>query len=131
MRKVRREHTAPELLVRSWLHSQGFRFRLHRRDLPGSPDIVLPGRGVVIFVNGCFWHGHSCVRAKLPATRTEYWAAKVARNQARDQASVAALRRLRWTVITLWSCEIDRKLSFGTKLKARLRRATMKREAAS
>src|SRR3712207_4310609 len=85
MRRVRRESTKPELVVRSKLHAMGYRFRLHRRNLPGTPDIVLPRRRIASFVHGCFWHGHEgCRRYRLPGTRTEWWADKIASNRARD-----------------------------------------------
>jgi DNA mismatch endonuclease (patch repair protein) len=107
MRRVGNRNTAPEIAVRRILHAAGYRFRLHRRDLPGVPDIVLPKHRTAIFVHGCFWHGHrGCKRATIPATNSEFWAAKIEKNKARDAAASAALDRARWRVLTIWQCEI-------------------------
>ncbi|WP_084139829.1 very short patch repair endonuclease [Pseudomonas rhizosphaerae] len=107
MRSVKREHTAPEIVVRKQLHAMGFRFRLHRRDLPGSPDIVLPKFKTVIFVNGCFWHRHpGCRLASMPKTRHEFWSAKFAANIKRDAESSEKLRLMGWRVLTYWQCEL-------------------------
>ena len=109
MAAIGSKDTAPELAVRRLLHALGFRFRLHRRDLPGTPDIVLPGRRKAIFVHGCFWHGHpGCRFATRPATRPEFWAEKIGRNQTRDRIAVARLRRLGWSVATVWECSLRR-----------------------
>ena|SRR5215469_1555759 len=105
MSAIRSKDTKPEKRVRSILHSLGYRFRLHRRDLPGKPDIVLPKYRTVIFVHGCFWHCHHCKKGKLkPETRSEYWSAKRANNVARDAANEEALRKAGWRVITIWEC---------------------------
>ncbi len=107
MRKVRSKDTSPERKVRSLLHRLGFRFRLHRKDLPGNPDIVLPKHNAVIFVHGCFWHRHpGCSRATTPATRREYWLPKFDRTVRRDAENQAALRRLGWKVVVVWECEL-------------------------
>lgn len=107
MARVRTRDTAPELAVRSVLHHAGFRFRLHERNLPGTPDIVLPRHRLAIFVHGCFWHGHECCpRAALPKTRPEFWRHKIARNAERDQAAEGDLRALGWRTLTIWSCEV-------------------------
>ena len=107
MRAVRSRDTGPELLIRRLLHGQGYRFRLHRKDLPGSPDLVFPGRRKVIFVHGCFWHGHDCRRgARTPLTNQPYWTAKIARNRARDQAALTALAALGWDSLVLWECTL-------------------------
>jgi DNA mismatch endonuclease (patch repair protein) len=107
MSRVRSKDTQPELRVRRLLHRAGYRFRLHRRDLPGSPDIVLPRYRTAIFVHGCFWHGHEgCRRSKLPATRTDFWRAKIDRNRTRDEANARALGSLGYQVVTLWECEL-------------------------
>lgn len=107
MSRVKNRNTLPELLVRSLLHRLGFRFRLHRTDLPGTPDIVLPRYKVALFVNGCFWHGHDCPRGKLPSTNLEFWEAKIRRNLERDAGSRAALTELGWTPLTVWACETN------------------------
>lgn len=97
--------TAPELLVRRFLHSQGFRFRLHRKDLPGRPDIVLPKYRAVVMVNGCFWHHHGCKNSVWPRTRKEFWRAKIEATVDRDRRTVRMLRALGWRVIVVWECE--------------------------
>lgn len=108
MRKVRGKHSTPEMIVRSALHRAGFRFRLHVKDLPGSPDVVLPSRRAAIFVHGCFWHRHpGCRAASTPKTRTAFWEEKFTRNVARDQRHLAALERAGWKVWTVWECETN------------------------
>jgi DNA mismatch endonuclease (patch repair protein) len=106
MSAVRHENTGPEKLVRSRLFAAGYRFRLHRRDLPGSPDIVLPRYRLAVFVHGCFWHGHDCPRGRPPKSNVEFWANKIERNQTRDTASVSALTALGWTVRIVWACRV-------------------------
>ena len=107
MRAVKGKGTTPEMKVRRALTALGVRYRLHRKDLPGKPDIVLPGRRLAIFVHGCFWHGHDCARgARVPKANRDYWVAKVARNRARDTASREALLALGWRVETIWECEL-------------------------
>ena len=107
MSSIRGKNTKPEILVRKGLHARGFRFRLHNKKLPGSPDIVLPKYGVAIMVNGCFWHGHKgCRYATKPKTNIEFWEAKIARNRHRDEVTTAHLEALGWTVITIWECEL-------------------------
>ena len=107
MSLIRGKNTKPEILVRKGLHARGFRFRLHNKKLPGSPDIVLPKYGVAIMVNGCFWHGHKgCRYATKPKTNIEFWETKIARNQHRDEVTAAHLEALGWTVITIWECEL-------------------------
>lgn len=114
MAAVRSKDTGPERAVRSALFSAGYRYRLHRRDLPGSPDIVLPRYRVAVFVHGCFWHGHNCPRGRRPTSNVDFWNAKLDRNLARDRANRAALEAAGWTVATVWQCsaepEIDRLL---------------------
>jgi len=118
MRAVKGEDTRPEQAVRSLLHALGYRFRLHRRDLPGSPDIVLPGRKAVIFVHGCFWHGHTCRRgSRMPKANADYWVRKLAQNAARDAKAGAALEALGWRVLTVWECEIKDAASLSDKLR--------------
>jgi DNA mismatch endonuclease (patch repair protein) len=106
MRAVKRAHTAPEIVVRQALHALGLRFRLHRRDLPGSPDIVLPKFRTVVFVHGCFWHRHpNCRYATTPKSRQEYWLPKFEANLERDARKEAQLRDLGWRVLVVWECE--------------------------
>lgn len=105
MAGIRGKDTKPEMRVRKALFAGGYRYRLHRKDLPGTPDIVLPGRRVAIFVNGCFWHGHSgCSLAKVPGTRTEFWKEKFESNRQRDRVAAEALRVAGWRVLVVWEC---------------------------
>jgi DNA mismatch endonuclease (patch repair protein) len=106
MSAVRTKNTGPELAVRRLLHAAGFRYRLHDVDLPGKPDIVLPAKGKVIFVHGCFWHGHSCAFGRLPKSRLGYWRTKIATNGRRDIANLRRLRRRGWGTIVVWQCEL-------------------------
>ena len=110
MAAIRGKNTKPELIVRSALHRRGFRYRLHSRDLPGRPDVVLPKWNAVIFVHGCFWHGHDCHLYRLPATRTEFWQAKITRNRAVDARAIKALRKEGWRVALVWECALKGKL---------------------
>ena len=106
MSRVRGRNTKPEILVRSVLHRMGFRFRIHRRDLPGSPDIVLPRHGKVIFVHGCFWHGHrQCARSKRPSTNKAFWEKKLNNNIERDKRFRKELQQMGWGVLVIWQCE--------------------------
>jgi DNA mismatch endonuclease (patch repair protein) len=107
MRRVRGRDTTPERVVRKLLWRLGARYRLDRRDLPGRPDIVLPGRKLAVFVNGCFWHGHDCARgARVPKANRVYWTGKIARNRARDIETRAKLETLGWRVEVVWECEL-------------------------
>lgn len=109
MARIRGVNTRPEMAVRRFLHKNGFRFRLHPRDLPGRPDIVLPKLRTAIFVHGCFWHRHlGCKKATTPSTRKAFWNAKFEANVERDMRKVAELRDLGWTAITIWECEVTR-----------------------
>lgn len=121
MSKIGPRDTKPELAVRSLLHRLGYRFRLHRKDLPGTPDLVLPRHGVAIFVHGCFWHGHHCKIDKMPKSRTEYWGPKIEANQRRDARKRRQLQRLGWRVVQVWECEIKN----VDKLTAKLLRTLM------
>ena len=107
MAGIRGRDTKPELLVRQYLHSAGFRFRLFRKDLPGRPDVVLPRWKVVVFVHGCFWHGHQgCALFRVPKTRTEFWTGKIARNAQRDEAAIQKLLEQQWRVAVVWECAL-------------------------
>jgi DNA mismatch endonuclease (patch repair protein) len=109
MRAVRSKNTRPEMILRRLLHARGYRYRLHRKDLPGSPDLAFPGRSKAIFVHGCFWHGHDCKRgARQPRENADYWVAKIVRNRARDEQAQAALRSLGWESFIVWECAITR-----------------------
>jgi DNA mismatch endonuclease Vsr len=115
------KHTTPELRVRRLLFRMGYRFRLHRRDLPGTPDIVLSGRRKIVEVRGCFWHRHpdpACRNAVLPKIRAEWWAAKLTRNVARDERNLAALREAGWSVLVLWECEVKDEAALADRLRA-------------
>ena len=117
MRQVKGRDTTPELTVRKALTGLGARYRLHRADLPGKPDIALPGRRLALFVHGCFWHGHDCARgARVPKQNRDYWEAKVARNRARDAASRDSLAALGWRVETLWECELKDAAGLASRL---------------
>ena len=106
MSRIKSTDTAPELIVRSALHRLGYRFRIHRTDLPGKPDIVLPRYRVAIFVHGCFWHRHTACRlAYVPTTRSEYWQAKFRANEARDKKVRRLLKALGWRYVTIWECQ--------------------------
>ncbi|MBM3114244.1 very short patch repair endonuclease [Jeongeupia naejangsanensis] len=118
MALVRAKNTKPELLVRRLVHGMGYRFRLHRRDLPGTPDLVFPGLGKVIFVHGCFWHRHvGCALARLPKSRVDFWLPKLTANAERDARNVRALRRLGWGVLTLWECQLGNTVKLANKIR--------------
>ncbi|NMG39457.1 DNA mismatch endonuclease Vsr [Chelativorans sp. ZYF759] len=106
MARIRGTNTKPEMILRKGLHAQGFRFRLHDRALPGSPDIIFPRYGAVLFANGCFWHGHDCHLHRLPGTRPEFWQAKIARNRERDAVVLQALGELGWRQGIVWECSL-------------------------
>jgi len=121
MRRVKGRDTGPELTVRKALTRLGARYRLHRKDLPGHPDVVLPGRRLALFVHGCFWHGHDCARgARVPKQNRDYWVAKVGRNVARDARTGEALRALGWRVETIWECELKDAAALEARLRALL-----------
>ena len=115
MASVRAKNTAPELLLRRALHGRGFRYRTHVTTLPGKPDIVLPRYRATVLVHGCFWHGHDCPLFRLPATRREFWHAKIRRNQQRDAQVHEALLIAGWRCLTVWECALRgaQKLEFG------------------
>ena len=106
MSRVKSKNTKPEWTVRRMVWNAGFRYRLHRTDLPGTPDLVFGPRRKIIFVNGCFWHEHSCRKGKLPKTNVEFWAAKITRNRKRDVSNRKKLKKLGWEILTLWECEL-------------------------
>lgn len=106
MQSVGQKNTGPEITVRRIAFALGYRFRLHRRCLPGSPDLVFPSRRKVIFVHGCFWHGHGCPKGQLPKSGAEYWVPKIERNKERDAIAVTSLAKLGWKSLTVWQCEI-------------------------
>jgi DNA mismatch endonuclease (patch repair protein) len=111
MSGIRGKNTKPEMLLRSALHRRGLRFRLHDKRLPGKPDLVFPSKHAVIFVNGCFWHGHSgCPYFKVPQTRRDFWMAKILRNKERDRETIAALEQTNWRVAVVWECATRRDL---------------------
>lgn len=127
MSRIRSRDTKPELWVRRFLHARGIRFRLHRADLPGRPDLVLSKFGTVVLVQGCFWHGHYCQKGRVPATRSEFWKSKFEANRTRDQRNQRSLRKLGWRVLHIWECELiavgkrDRALE---SLERKIRRST-------
>lgn len=120
MSRVRGKDTKPELVVRRLVHGLGYRFRLHRRDLPGSPDLVFPGRRKVIWVHGCFWHQHpdpNCKLARMPKSRLEFWEAKLSANRERDAVKMTELTALGWDALVVWECEIKDRGVLAARLK--------------
>lgn len=118
MSSVKQRHTKPEMIVRSLLHQLGYRFRLHRKDLPGSPDIVLPKFRTAIFVHGCFWHQHeNCGKSRRPSSNQDYWNTKLDENITRDKRKEKELSKLGWRVATVWQCEIRDVETLSKKLK--------------
>jgi DNA mismatch endonuclease, patch repair protein len=121
---VRSTDTGPEITLRKILHSMGFRFSLHRSDLPGKPDLVLPKWKVVLFVNGCFWHQHSgCLRAVRPQSNVAFWNRKLDRNVARDRENIRSLRAAGWRVKTVWECQVKDSTVFRRNLDQFIRKA--------
>jgi len=107
MSRIRSADTKPEMLVRKFLHANGYRYKLHDKTLPGKPDIVLPKYKTIIFIHGCFWHGHkNCRYFVVPKTRTRWWLEKIGRNKANDEKAVKTLRKAGWKVITIWECKL-------------------------
>jgi DNA mismatch endonuclease, patch repair protein len=128
MSRVRSTNTAPERVVRGLAHRMGHRFRLHRRDLPGSPDLVFVSLRKIVFVHGCFWHQHNCPAGRrMPKTRTAFWRGKLLGNQTRDRRTIARLRRLGWRVLVVWECQVDDTRSLAVKLRAFLGRRRRRR----
>jgi len=113
MSKISGKNTKPEIIIRKIAHNLGYRFRLHKKDLPGKPDLVFPKYKKVIFVNGCFWHGHSkCSRSNLPTTRKMFWKEKIENNKKRDKTNKTKLKKLGWDYLVIWQCEI-KKSNYG------------------
>lgn len=107
MARIASKNTKPEILIRKIAHNLGYRFRLHRKDLPGKPDLVFVNRKKIIFVHGCFWHGHNCKAGKnTPKSNTDYWIPKLANNKKRDQKHIKELKKSGWNVLIIWECEI-------------------------
>lgn len=124
MSMIRGKNTKPEIVVRKFLHSKGFRFRLYKKDLPGKPDIVLPKYKTVIFIHGCFWHGHNnCKYFVIPKTRTKWWLKKIIGNKKTDKRNNIKLRKNGWKIITLWECQLKsgKILKTLSKLESKLR----------
>nr|WP_295112234.1 DNA mismatch endonuclease Vsr [uncultured Caulobacter sp.] len=125
MARVKSKDTTPEKTLRRILTGLGARYRLHRKDLPGNPDLVMPGRKLAFFVHGCFWHGHDCARgSRVPKTNRDYWLAKVARNVARDERSQAALKAAGWRVEVVWECAMKDEATLAARLQTLLDQAT-------
>lgn len=122
MARIRSKDTEPELWVRRLVHSLGFRYRLHRRSLPGCPDLVFPSKRKVIFVQGCYWHRHDCPNGqRMPKSNTAYWAMKFQANQLRDIQNLEALRALGWEVLQIWECELEDQESWVDRIEDFLR----------
>lgn len=109
MSKITGKNTKPEIIIRKLIFYEGYRYRLHRKDLPGKPDIVFPSKKKVIFINGCFWHGHKCKRGTLPETNKEFWEDKINGNKKRDKENKRKLTKLGWEYLVIWQCEIKKK----------------------
>jgi DNA mismatch endonuclease (patch repair protein) len=118
MSRVGSKNTGPELAVRRAAHAAGLRFRLHRRDIPGTPDLVFPKYRAAVFVHGCFWHGHGCSKGRLPRSRQEYWVPKIRANHERDIAKTTALEAAGWRVMAIWQCEIGSREGLGRRIRA-------------
>jgi DNA mismatch endonuclease (patch repair protein) len=122
MSRVRGKHTSPEMRVRRAAHAMGLRFRLHRKDLPGKPDLVFPRHGVALFVHGCFWHRHpGCPKSSTPKSRTEYWTDKFERNVERDARAIAELEALGWRTAVIWECATKNAAQLAHTLEVLLR----------
>ncbi len=125
MRAVKSRDTAPELFVRRLVHKLGYRFRLHKKNLPGNPDLTFASRRKVIFVHGCFWHGHTCPRgARIPKTNRLYWLAKITRNKERDKQSILRLTKQGWDALIVWECQIKDQTILAKRLVRFLEKAS-------
>ena len=121
MRRVKGRDTAPELKLRKLLSRMGLRYRLHRKDLPGSPDLAMIGKKTAIFMHGCFWHGHDCKRgARQPKANADYWRTKIGRNRARDAANLAKLDSIGWRTVVVWECELKDEAALENRFSAML-----------
>jgi DNA mismatch endonuclease (patch repair protein) len=126
MSRIKKTNTKPELIVRSFLFRKGLRFRIHRRDLPGNPDIILKKYKIVVFVNGCFWHGHkNCKLHRMPKSRPEYWIPKIEGNVSRDHKNQLALSQMGWNVLTIWECQIRRGNEYLNELYKSIRKVNL------
>jgi len=128
MRVIRGRDTLPEIAVRSLVHKLGYRFRLHRQDLPGKPDLAFPARCKVIFVHGCFWHSHACKTGLIPKSNRDFWLPKLRRNKARDKENIDALKQLGWGALVIWQCELKDSRAIGIRVKRFLGRKRSARE---
>jgi DNA mismatch endonuclease (patch repair protein) len=118
MRAVKGQDTTPEMTIRRLVHGMGYRYRLHRKDLPGKPDLIFPARRKVIFVHGCFWHGHGCKRgARVPKANRDYWEKKIARNRERDDRHYEVLKLTGWDVLVIWECQLKEKETLYKRIK--------------
>jgi len=120
MSNIRGKDTKPEMIVRRLTHAMGYRYRIHRTDLPGKPDLVFPGRRKVIFVHGCFWHRHedpACAKARLPKSNQDYWLPKLERNMVRDADHLTMLQLMGWDVLVLWECEIEKDTGIAERIR--------------
>ena len=124
MSRIRSRNTTPELVVRSLIHRLGYRFRVHRRDLPGNPDVVFSSRQCVIFIDGCFWHGHECSIGHIPHSNSEYWKDKISRTQLRDSKNRRLLRKEGWRTLTVWECQVKNREKLTKKLQRFLENGT-------
>lgn len=129
MSRISGKNTKPEILVRSLLHRMGYRFRIHKKNLPGKPDICLPKHKKIIFVHGCFWHGHkNCPRAKRPTTNVEFWNKKIDGTIERDKENIKGLKELGWQTLTIWTCEIKNQDALKNKLISFIERDEFKQD---
>ena len=124
MRAVKSKNTSLEMRIRNLLHRAGYRYRLHRADLPGKPDLVFPGRRKIIFLHGCFWHGHDCRPKIRPTSNIDYWMPKIEGNKVRDARNIAALREAGWQVLVLWECELNNEAAVMRAIKTLLSEET-------
>ena len=112
MSRIRSKNTKPEIILRSLLHKQGYRFRIHRKDLPGKPDIVFPSKKIAIYIHGCFWHFHeNCPEGKIPKSNSKFWTEKLQRNIQRDQMYLKEMKKQKWKVFVIWECDIEKRIT--------------------